>query len=180
MSRGFLFLILVLLMPVSLAVQELLPAIPPFRERLQLLPVVFVFGAAALPLVPALWFSLLAAAIQGLALLQVQGGEAEMGLTLPVVFFVSWALVLQTVGEATRGMRWELHAFGSALVTASMIAGEFLWICIKRGGFPLDGTVLSRILVPSAAAFLLAPVLYVALRSLVPVVAPEDEDGSPF
>jgi hypothetical protein len=130
MNRVFLFLILALLLPISLAVQDLLPPLPPCGERLLLFPVVFAFGVLALPLVPALWLALWAAVVQGLALLQVQGGQAEIGLTLPVVFFLGWAIVLQMASEATRGMSWELHAVGGALVTFTMIAGGFLTLCV--------------------------------------------------
>jgi hypothetical protein len=42
-------------------------------------------------------------------------------------------------------------------------------LCIVRGGFPLDQAALLRIAVPSAAALLIAPLLYLMLRSLVPL-----------
>ena len=179
MNRAFLFIILVLALPLSLAVQDLLPSLPPCRERIQLLPVVFAFGVLALPLVPALWFALFAAVVQGLSLVQVQAGQAEIGLTLPVVFFLFWAIVLQMAGEATKGMRWELQAAGSALVAFTMLSGEFLALCFRRGGFPADMTVLVRIAVPSVAALLLAPLFYLLLRSLVPLAPEEEQQGIP-
>jgi hypothetical protein len=179
MNRVFLFLILALLLPLSLVLQALLPALPPCRERFQLLPVVFAFGVLALPLVPALWFALLTAVLQGLILLQVQAGQAEIGLTLPVVFFLGWAIVLQMASEATRGMRWELHAAGSALVTLTMLSGEFLALCIRRGGFVIDLSVVVRIAVPSVAALLIAPLLYFLLRNLVPLASAEEQSGMP-
>ena len=150
-------------------IQDLLPGIPPVQERLLLLPVVFTFGVLALPLVVALWFALATAVVQGLTLLQVQSGQMEMGLTIPVVFFLSWTIVLQMTSEATHGLRWELHAFGSALVTLTMLAGEYLVLCITRGGFPADWSVMLRIAVPSVSALFLAPLLYLLLRSLVPM-----------
>jgi hypothetical protein len=177
MRQTILFLILLVLLPVSVAVQDLLPGIPPAQERLLLLPVVFAFGVLALPLVPALWFALLTAIVQGLALLQVQSGQAEMGLIVPVVFFLVWAIVLQMASEATHGMRWELHALGSALVTLTQLGGEFLLLCARRGGFPLDAAVLLKLAVPPAAALLLAPLLYLLLRSLVPL-APSPAEPS--
>lgn len=169
MRHTVLFLILLILLPVSVAVQDLLPGIPPAQGRLLLLPVVFAFGVLALPLVPALWFALLTAIVQGLSLLHVQSGQAEMGLTVPVVFFLGWAIVLQMASEATHGMRWELHALGSALVTLTLLGGEFLLLCARRGGFPLDAAVLLKLAVPTAGALLLAPLLYLLLRSLVPL-----------
>lgn len=72
-------------------------------------------------------------------------------------------------GEALHGMRWELHALGSALVTLTLLGSEFLVLCINRGGFPVDGTVFLRIAVPSAGALLISPLLYFLLRNLVPV-----------
>lgn len=177
MKRALLFLILSLLLPLSLALQDLLPPLPPCGERIQLLPVVFAFGVLALPLVPALWLALWAAVLQGLALLQVQGGQAEIGLTLPVVFFLCWAIVLQMASEATRGMSWELHAVGGALVTFTMLSGQFLTLCILRGGFPADIAVLMRIVVPPVGALLIAPLLYLLLRNLVPLVLDEEPQG---
>ena len=66
-------------------------------------------------------------------------------------------------------MRWELHALGSAMVTLTLLSGEFLILCAKRGGLPLDSTVILRIVVPAGASLLIAPLLYFALGSLVPV-----------
>jgi hypothetical protein len=177
MNRLILFLILALLLPFSLALQDLLPALPPCGERLLLFPVVFAFGVLALPLVTALWFALWAATLQGLALFQMQAGQAEIGLTLPVVFFLSWTIVLQMASEATRGMSWELHAIGGALVTVTMLSGQFLTLCIKRGGFPMDLSVFLRIAVPSVAAILLAPLLYLLLRGFVPLASEEEQSG---
>ena len=169
MRTVFLFLILLILLPLSVALQDQIPGIPPALERIQLLPVVFCFGVLALPLLPALFFALSAAVVQGLTLVQLQSGQPEFGLTLPVVFFLGWAIILQMASEATRGMRWELHALGSSAVTLSLLGGEFLVICAKRGGFPLDMTVLLRTAVPAAADLLLAPLLYRALRKMVPI-----------
>jgi len=179
MNRIFLFLILVLLLLLSLGVQDLFPSLPPSGERILIFPVIFAFGVLALPLVPALWFALLAALLQGLILLQVQSGQAEIGLTLPVVFFLCWAFFLQMASETTRGMSWELHAVGSAAVTFTMLSGQFLTLCLKRGGFPADLTVLTRIAVPTVAALLLAPLLYLLLRNLVPVASEEATKGMP-
>ena len=86
--------------------------------------------------------------------------------------------------EATQGLRWELHAFGSALVTFTMLAGEFLVLCITRGGFPVDFGVVLKIILPSVAALFLAPLLYLLLRSLVPMApdaqAPPKPSGFGF
>jgi len=174
MRQALLFIILAVLLPVAVALQDLLSPIPPFQARIQLLPIVFCFGVLALPLVPALFFALLSALVQGLALLQIQSGQVELGMTTPVVFFLLWAIVLQMASEATHGMRWEVHAFGSGLVTLTLLGGEFLALCFRRGGFPVEMMVLLRIAIPSAAALLLAPPLYFLLRNLVPVfVEPE-------
>ncbi len=175
MRQAILFIILLLLLPVSEAFQDLIPGIPPSQERIQLLPVVFCFGVLALPLVRALFFALAAALVQGLSLIQIQSGQAEFGLTLAVVFFLSWAIALQMTSEVTHGMRWEVHALGSGLVTLSLLSGEFLVLCIKRGGMPVDLTVLYRIAVPSAAAVLVSPPLYFALRNLVPLASGDAE-----
>jgi len=169
MRQGILFIILLLLLPIAVAIQDLLPAIPPFQARILLLPVVFCFGVMALPLVPALFFALATALVQGLVLLQIQSGQAELGLTVPVVFFLLWAIALQMTSEATQGMRWEVHALGSAVVTLTLLSVEFLMLCVRRGGFPLEMLVLQRILIPSVTSLLIAPLLYFALCNLVPV-----------
>ncbi|MEI6081614.1 MAG: hypothetical protein WCR44_04190 [Verrucomicrobiota bacterium] len=169
MRKGILFFILLLLLPIAVAFQDLLPAIPPFQARILLLPVVFCFGVMALPLVPSLFFALATALVQGLVLLQIQSGQAELGLTVPVVFFLVWAIVLQMASEATHGMRWEVHALGSAVVTLTLLGVEFVVLCVRRGGFPLEMTVLLRIVIPSVASLLVAPLLYLMLRKMVPV-----------
>jgi hypothetical protein len=179
MNRIFLFLTLVLLLLLSLGGQDMIPSLPPSGERILIFPVIFAFGVLALPLVPALWFALLTAVMQGLILLQVQAGQAEIGLTLPVVFFLCWAFLLQMMSETTHGMSWELHAVGSAAVTFTMLTGQFLTLCLKRGGFPADLSVLIRIAVPSVASLLVAPLLYLILRNLVPVASDEAPKGMP-
>ena len=171
MKAALLFFLLLILMAVALVVGELLPAIPPDQDSVLLLPVIFCFGVLALPLLPALLFALVAAVMQGLLLMQIQSGQADFGLVCPIVFFVCWAIVLQMAGEATHGMRWELHALGSFFVTLTLLAGEFLILCVKRGGFPVGMTVLLRIVVPAVAALLIAPIFYFLLRSLVPLAS---------
>lgn len=168
MRAAFLFILLLILLPIAVAVQDLLPPIPPMQGRVLLLPVLFCFGVMALPLIPALCFALVTALVQGLILLQIQSGQIELGLVGSVVFFLTWAILLQMVSEATQGIRWEIHALGSALVTLTLIGGEFLILCAKRGGFPADASVLLRCVIPSGAALLVAPFFYFSLRSLVP------------
>jgi hypothetical protein len=169
MRPTLLFLLLLILLPVSAALQDLLPGLPPCQERILLTPIVFCFAMMALPLVPALFFALATALVQGLILLQIQGGQAELGLTPPVVFFLTWAIVLQMASEATRGMRWEIHALGSSMVTLTLVGGEFLLLCLKRGGLPLSMPVLLKIIFPAVSSLMLAPLLYFILRKLVPV-----------
>jgi hypothetical protein len=175
-----LFLILLLcLLPVVVVVQDFLPILPPAQERIQLLPVLFCFGALALPFIPALFFALATALIQGLILLQFQSGQAENGLAPAIVFFLCWTIALQMTGEITHGLRWELHALGSFLVTITMLGGEFLMICAKRGGLPLSIDVLTRVAVPSGASLLLAPMLYLLLKSFVPITSEGSSANNP-
>lgn len=75
MRQTILFIILLVLLPLSVALQDLLPVIPPSEERIQLLPVLFCFGVLALPLVSALFFALAAGIVQGLVLIQIQSGS---------------------------------------------------------------------------------------------------------
>jgi hypothetical protein len=39
---------------------------------------------------------------------------------------------------------------------------------MKRGGFPVTGTVLAKITIPAVAALLLSPLLYTLLHGVVP------------
>ena len=169
MKTGLLFILLLILLPCVVALQDLLPSLPPAQERILLLPLLFCFGVMVLPLLPALLYALIVAVVQGLILLQVEAGQVELGLVGPVVFYFGWAIFLQMANDTTRAMRWEIHAIASAMVTLSLLTGEFLILCAKRGGFPLDATVLLRIGVPSAAALLIAPFFYLLLRSLAPL-----------
>lgn len=169
MRTGLILLVLLLLLPVTVVVQDLLPAVPPVHARIQLLPVLFCFGVLALPLLPALWFALVTAVVQGLLLIQIQSGTADFGLTIPVVFFLLWAIVLQMAGEATHGMRWELHAIGSAVMTLTLLCGEFLMLGFTRGGLLPDMNAVLKIAIPTGAALLVSPLLYLLLGSLVPV-----------
>ncbi len=168
MKTARIFLLLLILLPLSVALQDLLPSIPPAQERILLLPVIFCFGALALPLLPALFFALIVALVQGLVLLQIQSGQAEFSLIAPVVFFLSWKILLQMASEATHGMSWELHALSSALVTVTLLGGEFLILCLNRGEVPITMTVVLRTGIPSIISLLIAALLYLLLGSLVP------------
>lgn len=93
MRTTLLFLFLFLLLPVAVVIQDLLPDVPPVRERVLLLPILFCFAALALPLIPALFFALITALVQGLILMHIESGQIEFGLVGPVVFFLSWAIL---------------------------------------------------------------------------------------
>lgn len=167
----FPFLLLTALLIVALIAQDLVvPA--PFLGQAQLffVPIIFCFGALVLPLPRALLFAFLTAILEGLMVAHVDHDHIEIRLGWFIFFFMIWTVLLQWMSNLINGVRWEIHALGSALCTATFLMGTFMLLAVDRGAGSFASTTLLLIFVPSAASLLLAPLCYVALQFLLPPV----------
>lgn len=169
MKTIFSFFFLLSLLIIALVLQDTFSGgIGFYQIHLYLVPVVFCFGALILSLPAALFFGLITGLLEGLMTLSFNAHCPEVGLGWFIFFFMSFAFFLQYITELTHGIRWELHALGSAFCTASLLVGEWLLIAWHRGAFNITSMTLLLITIPSAISLLLSPLLYYTLQFLLP------------
>lgn len=174
MKSLFPFLLLTFLLLLALVLQDIVVSAS-FLKQAQLLffPIIFCFGALVLPLPRALLFALMTAVFEGLMILHINNDHAEIGLGWFIFFFMSWTVLLQFLSELTNGIRWEVHALGSGLCTATFLLWTFFLLSFHRGSFPVTPAVFFLIMIPSGVAILLAPICYAMLQFLLPPVRPQ-------
>jgi hypothetical protein len=159
-------LILIFLMFVALIVQNFLGVFPGLGGQILLLPVVFFYAAAALPL----WGMLAMAYIAGfmwdcLTAVPVDG---------KVEFFFGWTILLfGALGAVMNGLRplfirgrWQIHCLVAGILTSLLVLIEFAFLTFRREPFQLIWpiTVWRQILGSGIAAALISPVLFFSLN----------------
>ncbi len=169
MKAFFSFSFLFFLLLVALVCQDLFAPIASLGQaKLLFVPLIFCFAALALPLSQALLFALATAVFEGLMVMHSVNDHVEIRLGWFIFFFMIWTVLLQFTSELTSGIRWEVHALGSALCTGTFLAGEFLLLAFDRGHFSITIVTFLLIAIPSGAALLLAPLCYAMLQFLLP------------
>ncbi len=163
-----LFLLLLVLLLLTLVLETLLPAMSFSGEaHLVLFPMIFSFAVLVLPFSGALSFAVITGLIQGLLVMQIENEHVEIQLGWFIIFFVSWALILQFISDITTGVRWELHALSAGLLTVTFLLGEFFFLTFARGNFLITKEVFFLCFVPAGFSFLLAPLCYWLLQFLL-------------
>jgi len=179
------FLVLLLSAFAALVLQHFIPPLAFMGgARVLLMPLVFFFGALALP-----FSGMLALAFAcGLMwdALTVQVLEIGMGPTSATVVEVGlgWSIVLYALlGAVMSGFRplfkrgrWEIHCLMSGVCTALIVLAEFLMISVRRAAlydapFHFDRDIWWRIGGPGLVALVLAPVVFFFLKSMAALVA---------
>lgn len=169
MKTVFPFLLLTFLLLLALMAQDLVvPASFLGQAKLLFVPLVFCFGALALPFPQALLFAVVTALLEGLMVMRITNDHVDIRLGWFFFFFIVWTVLLQFVSDLTHGIRWEVHALGSGLCTASFLLGTFLLVSFDRAHFFMRPITLFLIIVPSGAAVFLAPLCYATLQFLLP------------
>lgn len=159
------FCLLTLLLLLGLIIQDSLPSMPLLAQTpLLFVPIIFCFASLALSLPEALLFAVMTAVLTGLMAMQFPNNQPEIRLGWFILFFISWTILLQIFSALTEGVRWELHAIGSALCTATLLLGEFFLLSLKRGGFLINDRTFLLIVIPTGATLLMAPLFYGLLQ----------------
>ena len=167
------FFLLTALLLLALVAQDIFPCISLLGQMpLLLVPTIFCFTALALSFPAALCFALITAILTGLMVMQLTNDHAEIGLGWFILFFMSWVILLQFLSSLTEGVRWEVHAIGSLLCTATFLLGEFFLLSVRRGGFIITGRAFSLMIVPSMASLFMAPLFYGFLQFFLPPAIP--------
>lgn len=173
MKTFFPFLLLLFLLVLALISQDFLTPVAFFGQaQLLFVPLVFCFAALALPFPQALLFALVTAILEGLMVMRIVNDHVEIRLGWFIFFFMIWAVFLQFMSDLTSGIRWEVHALGSGLCTATFLVGEFLLLSFDRGHFSMTTALFPLIAIPSGSALLVAPLCYAMLQFLLPPAKP--------
>ena len=185
------FLILLFAAFGALVAQHFIPALEFMGgARVLLMPLVFFFGALALPfsgmlaLAFACGFMWDALTVQ---ILEIGMGPANIG-TGPmsgsvVEIGLGWSIVLYAVlGAVMSGFRplfqkgrWEIHCLMSGVCTSLIVLSEFLMISVRRAAlynvpFEFSRDIWWRIGGPGLVALVLAPIVFFFLKSLAALV----------
>ena len=145
----------------AVVLQVLIPPLGPFHDaRILLVPMLFCYGALALPF----WLVMLFAAFSGylldLQFLNVSDGHVEIAVGWSIVYFVFFGLFVHGFEPAFRRGAWWLHPIFSVLGTSLYLAMQFAMISFRRSGFEFNELVLWRVLVPGIMAGLFAPIVH--------------------
>ena len=130
--------------------------------RVLLVPMLFCYGALAMPT----WAMLLLAAFTGfltdLMYLNAVEGQVEIALGWSMVYFVIFGLVAHGFQPGFQRGHWWLHPLLSAGGTILFLALQYLMITVRRQPFVFifNDIVLWRILGPGLIAAVIAPFFY--------------------
>ena len=121
----------------GLILQHFTGAVPGFGSQILLLPVIFLCGAAALPV----WSMLFLAFIAGLMWDCLHFIPVEGRVDFP---FGGTILLYAVVGALMNGLRplflrglWHIHVFAAGVLTSVLVLVEFIIITFRREPFAL-------------------------------------------
>jgi hypothetical protein len=155
----------------ALIVEEFLPPVPFFHgARVFLVPMLFCYGALAMPFWATLLMAMYTGFLTDLAYLNVTNGRVEIALGWSIVVFVFFGLFAHGLQPAFAGGCWWWHVLLSAICTSVFLALQFLMICFRRQGIYFNETVAWLILAPGLFAAVLAPLVHLAVVRLGPYV----------
>ncbi|MCX6967499.1 MAG: hypothetical protein NTZ46_06910 [Verrucomicrobia bacterium] len=179
------FLVLLLAAFGALVLQFFIPPLPILSgARVLLMPLVFFFGALALPFGGMLVLAFACGFMWDALTVQVL--EIGMGPTSATVVEIGlgWSIVLYAVlGSVMSGLRplfkrgrWEIHCLMSGLCTSAIVLSEFLMLSVRRAAlynvpFEFNRDIWWRIGGPGLVALILAPIAFFFLKSLAALVS---------
>lgn len=149
----------------ALVAQEYVPALP-YGVRVLLLPLVFFYGALALPL-PGMLALAFAGGFMWDALIasQVVDGALEIALGWSIVLFAALGAVMNGFRPLyQRGHGWEIHCLLSGPLLCIFVLAEYLMITFRRGDFLFPKTIWWRIGGEGLVAIVLAPIVFLLLH----------------
>lgn len=130
-------LLLIALMFLGLVMQHFVGMVPGFGSQILLLPLVFLCGAAALPL----WNMLVLAFVGGLmwdclSYLPING-RAEFPFGTTILVYAGLGLVMNGLRPIYLRGWWYLHVVVAGLLTSLLVLIEYLVITFRREPFAL-------------------------------------------
>ena len=152
---------LVIAIFLAFIVQEFIPPLEVFRDaRVLFVPMLFCYGALALPFWAMLLLAVYTGLLSDLAYLNVVGGQVEIAVGWSIFFYVLLGMLVHGFEPAFRRGGWWLHPIFSAVLTSLYLALQFVMISFRRSGFEFHDTILWLILAPGVMAALFAPLIH--------------------
>lgn len=181
MNQAALFAFLVVSVFLALVTQQYLPTLHFLHgARVFLLPIVFFFGALALPPYLMLGLAFLAGFMWD-ALVAVQvlpsdmiGADGRPGMSVEIA--LGWSIILYgALGAIMSGFRplyqrghgWEVHCLMCGPLVALLVLAEYLMITFRRGEFLFPQVIWWRIGGAGIIAMVLAPIVYFFMQTIV-------------
>ncbi len=163
--------LLVLSIFAALILQMFLPPMAfAHGARVLIVPVLFCYGALALPF----WLTVPAAVVTGFftdlmylhIISEPIGGplQVEIALGWSIVYFVFFGLLAHGFQPAFLRGHWWIHVLLSAAGTSLFLALQYAMICFRRQEFLFNEIAAWRILAPGLAAAVLSPAVYFTVR----------------
>ncbi len=175
MKSGLLFLVLAVSIFIVLIVQDFLPPLSGLKNaQILLVPIVFTYGALALPFPGMLALAIVAGLTTDLSTIQIIHDKVEIPLGSSIVVCTVLGTVMQGVRRAFFKGAWWIHPPLSALCTFLLLTLQYLMITFRRQSIVFNEAILWKILVPTVIAFLLSP-LFEALFIFVERVLPSPQ-----
>lgn len=151
----------------ALVVQEFIAPLGVFHgARVNLVPVLFCYGAMALPFPLMLVLATITGFLVDLSALQIIDGVPEIAVGWSAVFYLLAGMICQGLRPLVLRGHWELHSLMSAITAILFVAMQFAMVTLNRlesGGFFWNEAVTWRILGPGIVALFAAPVFWFAL-----------------
>ena len=191
------FLILLLAAFGALVIQFFIPALPFLSgARVLLLPLVFFFGALALPFggmlalafACGLMWDALTVQVLEIGMGHTSASVVEIGLGFSVILYAVLGAIMSGFRPLFQRGRWEIHCLMSGLCTSLIVLAEFLMLSVRRAAlygvpFEFSRDIWWRIGGPGLVALVLAPLVFLFLKSMAALVGynpyapkPEEEE----
>ena len=151
----------------ALVTQEYIPALP-YGARVFLLPVVFFYGALAVPF-PGMLFLAFTGGFMWDALVatHIVDGSLEISLGWSIVMYAVLGAIMNGFRPLfQRGHGWEIHCLLSGPLLSIFVLSEFLMITFRRGGFLFPKIIWWRIGGEGLAAMIVSPIVFLFLHWL--------------
>lgn len=149
----------------ALVVQHFIPPVPWLHEaRVLLMPVVFFYGALALPF----WGMLILAFITGFMwdalTVQIVDSSVEISLGWSIIVYAALGAMMNGFRPLFLRGRWEIHCLLSGVCTSILVLVEYLMITLRRTGFDFSSEVWWRIGGSGILALLFSPLVFFFLN----------------
>jgi len=191
------FLVLLLAAFGAVVLQHFIPALPFLSgARVMLLPLVFFFGALALPFsgmlalafACGLMWDALTVQVLDIGMGPTSATVVEIAMGRSIVLYAVLGAIMSGFRPLFQRGRWEIHCLMSGFCTSFMVLAEYLMISVRRAAlynvpFEFNRDIWWRIGGPGLVALILAPAVFFFLKSMAAlvgynpyVVEPQEEE----